>query len=224
MLAPKIAVRIDDQIEAGSSLDGTFGWGFSLNRAIRVTQLGILDQPNSVQLLRGDGLAFSHAVALWTSTGTLLAQVTIPAGASGNVVDHFRYVPLASPVILPAGSYVVGAFYPAPRDTVYDEFSLESDPVIAARGITLTGGRAASGSAIAFPSDIDERTERYFGPNFQFVDSYFVSFSSALVLILQRALQCRTSRLVMTGVVLIIGIATLSVFANSRRNKRRWKP
>jgi len=232
MLITKVAVRIDDDIEAGSSLDGTFGWGFSVNRTIRVTQLGILDQPNSVQFVRGDGLAFSHAVALWTSTGNLLAQVTIPAGASGNVVDHFRYVPLTRPVILPPGSYVVGAFYPAPRDQVYDEFSHQYDPVITAFGITYTGGRRVDGSALAFPSMVDDSSgtvvlQQYFGPNFQFVESYVVTFSEALNttgLILKRAVDyfC-SSRLVMTGVMLVIGGAMISVFAKSRRNRPERK-
>ena len=45
---------------------------------------------------------------------------------STSLVNNFCCVPLAKPIILPAGSYVVGAFYPAPLDSVYDEFSLVS--------------------------------------------------------------------------------------------------
>jgi len=49
----------------------TLGYSFTLSSAVTVTNLGFFDFGN-------DGLNASHAVTIWTSAGTQLAQATNP--------------------------------------------------------------------------------------------------------------------------------------------------
>src|SRR5436190_6137204 len=66
----------------------TLGYAFSVSSPISVTSLGLFDFQN-------DGLAQSHAVTIWTSTGTQLLQLTISAGTGATLTDGFRYVSIA---------------------------------------------------------------------------------------------------------------------------------
>ena len=81
-----IQTRADTIALSFTPSDGTFfggagsltlGWGFSLSSALDVTQLGVWDQ-------NGNGLAQSHMVTIWNSTGTAVAQVMIPSGYGGR--------------------------------------------------------------------------------------------------------------------------------------------
>jgi hypothetical protein len=72
---------------------------------IRVLSLGVFDY-------QGNGLNSSHAVALFSGTGsgsTLVpgSTVTVPSGTSAALKDGFRFWPLSSPITLPAGNYSV---------------------------------------------------------------------------------------------------------------------
>src|SRR5438477_11911895 len=62
----------------------TLGYAFTVSSSISVTSLGLFDFQNN-------GLA-SHAVTIWTSTGTQLLQITIPAGTGATLTEGFRYV------------------------------------------------------------------------------------------------------------------------------------
>jgi hypothetical protein len=62
-----------------------------------VTDLGVWDG-------NGGGLADSHIVTIWTSTGTFVTSGTVLVGTSGTLVDDFRYVSIA-PTLLAAGNY-----------------------------------------------------------------------------------------------------------------------
>jgi hypothetical protein len=120
-----------------------------------VTNLGLFDQGNN-------GLNTSHAVTIWTSTGTQLAQTTIPAGTSGTLIDGFRYTSIA-PCTLAAGTYTIGGFYGA----FSNDFSLFSASITGVSGVSYGGSRSAFG--FMFPTgDILPEPNGYFGPNFQF--------------------------------------------------------
>jgi hypothetical protein len=143
----------------------TVGWAFTLSSQISVTQLGLFDLAN-------DGFTTDHIVAIWTSTGTLLTQVTIPAGTSGTVIDGFRYVPIA-PLLLSAGDYTIGGYYTVSEGNA-DDFVGFANSIHTASGVTYVGSRADffPFGVFGFPADdIFDIPRSYFGPNFQFTTS-----------------------------------------------------
>lgn len=134
---------------------GTYGWAFTINGPVTVTDLGWFD-------FGGNGLNGSHQVAIWTSAGTLVVSGTVPAG-TGTEVNSFLYTPVA-PTFLPLGSYTIGGF----------EDGTSSDPIIVgagsitpATGISYNGSRSVGGASLTFPSgDTFNNSSSYFGPNF----------------------------------------------------------
>jgi hypothetical protein len=136
--------------------DVTLGYAFTLSSPVFVTQLGLWDQGNN-------GLNTSHVVTIWSSTGTLEAQVMIPSGTGTTLTDGFRYVSIAS-VLLPAGSYTIGGFY-----SINSDISAHSASAITtASGVTYDGSRSGLGFAFP-PGDFGiGRPNSWFGPNFQF--------------------------------------------------------
>jgi hypothetical protein len=101
-------------------------------------------------------------VTIWTSTGTQLLQVTIPAGTGATLTDGFRYVSIA-PFLLVPGTYTIGGFYAGNTD-----FSLDGASITGASGLSYGGTRSAIG--FTFPSgDAFVVPNSYFGPNFQFI-------------------------------------------------------
>src|SRR6266487_2786121 len=76
--ADTIALSFTGGDRTGSNNSPTVGWAFTLSSQVSVTQLGLFD-------FDGNGFDTSHIVAIWTSTGTLLEQVTIPSGTSGTL-------------------------------------------------------------------------------------------------------------------------------------------
>jgi len=135
--------------------DETLGWAFTLSSPVLVTNLGLWDSNN-------DGLSASHVVTIWTSTGTLEAQGTIPSGTGATLTNGFRYVSIA-PVVLPAGSYTIGGFISVGSE----EFASGASAITTASGVTYNGSRSEIG--FAFPTgDVLGASNSYFGPNFQF--------------------------------------------------------
>jgi VPDSG-CTERM motif len=143
----------------GGAGSDTFGWGFSLSSPLLVTQLGVWDE-------NGDGLGQSHPVTIWDSTGSPVAQVTVPFG-TGPETNGFRYVPIGS-VPLAAGNYTIGAFYGALGT---DVASASASAISTAPGVTYTGSRsiaAIAGNAFPPTDAVLGIPNSYFGPNFQF--------------------------------------------------------
>src|SRR5438045_5298396 len=133
----------------------TLGYAFTVSSPISVTSLGLFDFQN-------DGLAQSHAVTIWTSTGTQLLQLTISAGTGATLTDGFRYVSIA-PFLLVPGTYTIGGFYAGNSDS-----SLDAASITGASGLSYLGSRSAFG--FTFPSgDAIAVVNSYFGPNFQFI-------------------------------------------------------
>jgi hypothetical protein len=89
----------------GADRSAATGWSFLAgSQDLEVDALGIFDQD-------GDGLEDAHPTGIWTSGGTLLAQVTVSPGTGGNLVASYRYASLA-PLTLAAGqTYVLGAYF-----------------------------------------------------------------------------------------------------------------
>jgi hypothetical protein len=146
-----------------SALDATRGWEFSTSEAISVSALGIWD-------MGSDGLADSHQVGLWDTSGNLLASVSFAAGNSGTLMgpDGFRFLDLASPVNLAVGSYLIGAAY-APDDD--DQIAYLAGPM-SATGISYVGPKlSADGTGFAPPTDDSAASGGAFGPNFLFTEA-----------------------------------------------------
>lgn len=81
----------------------TTGFKFTAVNTVPVTALGFHDD----QL---NGLNFAHQVGLYSSSGTLLALVTVPAGIAAPLVGEHRYTSLSSAFVLQAGTqYVLAA-------------------------------------------------------------------------------------------------------------------
>lgn len=145
----------------GGSLTGspngfTIGYSFTLANPVNVTKLGFFDS-------NGDGLSAAIPVTIYsTATGNAaLASATIPAG-TGTELNGYIFVTLATPVILPAATYVIGAYYAGNTD--YALYNTTS--VTGATGISYGDARRASGNA--YPGTVVTAVSNaYFGPNFQ---------------------------------------------------------
>jgi hypothetical protein len=146
--------------------DMTFGYSFRAgddSNMLVITALGIWDQG-------GDGLANSHNVGLWFSTGPssmpIIASVTIPAGTAAPLSGEFRYVSLAQPLYI-QGIFVIGASYVA-NDA--DLYRANFDPQAATFGAGAQGGIAfesGAGTGFAYPNLYDG-IGQYVGPSAQF--------------------------------------------------------
>jgi hypothetical protein len=158
MRADTIALSFTGTSGAGTG-NTTQGYAFTLSNPLLVTQLGVFD----FDLPGGPvGLQQSIPVTIWTSTGTLEAQGTVPSGTAGTLTDGFRYVSIA-PVMLSAGSYTIGAFYATGTDLVIGPAST----ITTAPGVTYSGTRSVAGNAFPAGNSL-AASNGYFGPNFQF--------------------------------------------------------
>jgi hypothetical protein len=145
-----------DRVRAG--VNASFGYAFTLSSPVTVTNLGLFDDGD-------DGLIESHAVTIWTSTGTQLVQTTIPAGTGGTLIDGFRYVSIA-PFTLAAGPYTIAGFYTSGVGNFGDLFA-SGQSITSAPGVSYVGSRSEEG--FVFPTgDTGDFPNAYFGPNFQF--------------------------------------------------------
>jgi hypothetical protein len=154
--------------------DITLGYAFTASSPIKVTNLGVFDAFNN-------GLVASHAVTIWTSTGTQLVQATIPAGTGGTLIDGFRYVSIA-PFSLPAGTYTIGGSYDGSLDAAQTDTTITS-----ASELSYVDGRGEFG--FTFPSgDVFGFPNGYFGPNFEFTTGVVTPDSGSTVSLLGCAL------------------------------------
>ena len=62
------------------------------------------------------GLAAAEPVGIYSTTGTLLASATVPAGTSAPLVDGFQWVDLSTPLHLTAGQTYVADVYATTAD------------------------------------------------------------------------------------------------------------
>ncbi len=93
---------------SGSSYSGQFGaigYYFTTATPISVTHLGVHDW-------EGNGLVAATPVAIYSTVNNVLATVTVPIGSGADIIDTVTagkeyFQALASPVILPAGTYVI---------------------------------------------------------------------------------------------------------------------
>ena len=96
------------------SIGGAFAMG---SNDVVITHLGYFDNG-------ADGLVDSHPVGIFgRGSGTLLAGVTVPAGTGAFYTNGYRWVSLATPFTLKAGSnYVIASQSPTAMDPMPDYF------------------------------------------------------------------------------------------------------
>jgi hypothetical protein len=135
----------------------TVGWKFTTT-GISINGLGVFDSDLN-------GLATSHNVGIWNSSGILLASGTVASGTAGTLVNQFRYVSI-SPLLLGAGTYTIGAtwFPGAGTDTYIAGSSLTSFQT--APGITFLGGEFIQAATLTLPTSSSSFIDpSMFGPN-----------------------------------------------------------
>lgn len=164
-----------------SPSDRIFGWEFSPQAEIAITEIGWLD-------VGGDGLVDSHEVGIWTSAGELLHSVVV--SSSDELDGPLRYVSIPPLTLTLLESYVIAGVQPKYRCVpeqagCYDEpprflagtqiisdlLVLQSMDIPVDDHITLLAGRSGSSidAALAFPGDeYDLSNGLHVGPNFRF--------------------------------------------------------
>ncbi len=132
--------------------DRTVGYDFMVLNEITVTHLGYIDEG-------GDGLSFDHEVGLWSTGGSLLASVTVPAGIAATLITPggspgggYRYQELVSPLSLSQGSYVIGGHYVTVPSLLDRYPHADVSNLVTDSNISLGGGRFSDPSTgFAFP-------------------------------------------------------------------------
>jgi hypothetical protein len=114
----------------------TLGFAFSLGSAVTLDALGVWE----------DDLGHSHQVGIWDASNTLVASATV---LSTDVVSgHFRWASV-SPIVLAAGTYVIGAQYVGGSGGV---FASDAQGVTTAPGFTWLGDRQTGGAGLNQPT------------------------------------------------------------------------
>jgi hypothetical protein len=136
----------------------TVGWQFETTVAFTLEALGVMDT------LSPSGLEEDHPVGLWTAGGVLLASVVVTNTNSSpvpfGVAGRWLFTPIG-PMLLPPGSYQIGAFYPLQTQ---DEMLVGVVPPTP--GVTFLAGVYSEGPTLAFqatPLVVDP--QGFFGPN-----------------------------------------------------------
>jgi len=152
--------------------DWVLGFSFIVNNPITVTELGVYDYMN-------DGLIDSHQVALFSSDGNVLSQITINAGTSGTLSNNFRFGS-TNPVALEQGDiYYIGAYYPSsnssdwslsdPYAHAFESFNIASQITFEDRRYEVEWDGTGD---LPFPQLLGDPGMDfgygYFGPNFKF--------------------------------------------------------
>ncbi|NJN06026.1 MAG: hypothetical protein HC814_06185, partial [Rhodobacteraceae bacterium] len=75
------------------------GMDFDVVNPITITDLGVFDSGSN-------GLSLALSASLWNrnSTGAPLVTLAFPVGPTGTLIDGSRFLPLGSPLTLPAVS------------------------------------------------------------------------------------------------------------------------
>ena len=170
VVAPASAEMAADFTGGVSYVRGTFtnfGWTFSTTEDRLLTALGVFDRNPA-------GFADQHAVGIWNVDGALIASATVsnatPLSASTSPVGGWRFESVA-PVLLAAGSYTIGAYYPTDQDAFMGSSADNKIVVTSASWLSFGQGVARTDGSefLARPESVvgDVFQPGFFGPNFQ---------------------------------------------------------
>lgn len=137
----------------------SLGYSFSIDQpGASLTGLGFYDEG-------GDGLATSHDIGIYTSTGTLVASATVAAGTSDTLLSGFRYNRnIAGAVLLAPGNYVIATVTGS-----QDAYLYRAASVNPGAGIAYGENRYVKSPTLAFPTtNYMPEDFGYFGANFTY--------------------------------------------------------
>jgi hypothetical protein len=143
------------------------GWGFRVNQAITLTELGLWDGWHT-------GFQSTHTVNLWDGAGNLLASAYFDVGTGATprgaaVLDGvFRFLPIDPLSLVTGVDYVIAASY-AQDMNESNLFLAYGGHVNMAPEVSLTQTNLFNRSGFAFPNEVGPSGSGYFGPNFTFV-------------------------------------------------------
>ena len=136
----------------------TLGWEFTLSDSIQINDLAFYDDGL-------DGLAHSHPIGIWNSTGTLEVSGTVLAGTASPLVDKWREVAVPT-TVLGAGDYFIGAVFLTSGDEPVwfpgQTLSFATGP-----DVTYDGATYAISATLTDPTTHDSGPG-FFGPNFAY--------------------------------------------------------
>jgi len=145
-----------------------FGWAFSTSEDRVLTALGLWSYTNP-------GLSEDHAVGIWDGGGNLIADAVLSdtddAFASAASDGVWRFQPVA-PVRLPAGDFVIGAYFATDADHFRASPSDDSSDVnlVLADWLAFGGPRISNGADGNFFQQPTRTLETFdpsfFGPSF----------------------------------------------------------
>jgi hypothetical protein len=147
-----------------SAYNTTLGWSFTTSNTITVTALGMWDAG-------GNGLLFSHDVAIWANGGALLMSGTVQSGTADPLTSGFRFnSSLTGTTTLTPGTYVIGGVLAGPP---VGDLIAENATASTASGIVRLQDRYGTLSNVLIRPDINYGPQEagYFGPNFLFVNA-----------------------------------------------------
>ena len=125
-------------------------------------QVGVYDFGN-------DGLALSHTVSLFDSSGNLLASGTVAAGGT-TTPDSFQWANLLTPVVLlPNSTYTLGASYDS-NDPDHFLAGIATLPAGFTLGSAVYADQTGGTDANTYPNTVyvDPSIDGFFGPNLDF--------------------------------------------------------
>jgi hypothetical protein len=96
-VTPTIAYVVPAGQVGNQAFGGSLGMDFSVTTPIVIDQLGVFDDGSN-------GLNLPITARLYnTTTQAQLASLTFPVGTPGMLIGGSRFLPLATPITLPAG-------------------------------------------------------------------------------------------------------------------------
>jgi hypothetical protein len=168
--ADTVAVTLPDQSpNIIDNLVRNVGWEFTTNSALQVTSLGVYDPAS---------YSSSIQVGIFTTTGTLLDSVIVPANSSS--AGQFQYVNLSSPLALAKSqSFIIDAYVASEHWYAPPISSVSVNSAISVASLGESWGTCCNAVGFEFPGGsntgaidfhgndpLDDRL--YLGPNFQF--------------------------------------------------------
>jgi hypothetical protein len=138
--------------------DDTIGFRFTVGADdILVSSLGFYDEG-------ADGLVDPHDVGIFTTSGSLLASLTVPNGVVATLDSGFRMVDLPTAFSLDSGaSYVILGYRPTASDAIRYDVSLTTSSLIT---YDTEIAQNATGGLIFTNTPFGWDTIGWFGPTF----------------------------------------------------------
>ena len=169
--ADQTAVTFNYPFWSGGTGVGVYGWQFTARSDIRISALGIYDDPGVYDGgFIGNGLLEQHTIGIWevSNHSSPLGSSLIPAGTVAPLVNGFRYVNISPLELLAGRDYVIAATYQAQDWTTGDYTRNPAPGMTISPEINFGGYRSSGSSVLVFPQTYNPGIWYGFGPNFTY--------------------------------------------------------